>query len=56
MHWENIFTATGAGTKVNVIITFASKEDMEKIVSMGFKEGFAMAHNNLDELLKTKKQ
>jgi uncharacterized protein YndB with AHSA1/START domain len=56
MHWKNIFTTTSTGTKVNVIITFASKEDMEKIVSMGFKEGCAMAHANLDELLKTKKQ
>lgn len=52
MHWENIFTSTGTGTKVNVVVTFTSKEDMEKIISMGFKEGFSAAHNNLDELLK----
>ena len=54
MEWKNIFTSTSTGTKVNVIVTFASKEDLETIVSMGFKDGFSMAHNNLDELLKTK--
>jgi len=52
MHWVNVFTSTSSGTKVNVTITYKSKEDMEKIISMGFKEGFAAAHNNLDELLK----
>ena len=54
MHWEVMFSPTVTGTKVNVIITYASKEDMEKIISMGFKEGFSMAHDNLDELLKNK--
>lgn len=54
MHWKNVFVSTSTGTKVNIQVTFASQEDMEKIVSMGFKEGFSMAHNNLDELLKTK--
>ena len=28
-----------------------SVEDLEKLVKMGFKEGFTMAHGNLDELL-----
>ena len=51
MHWEAEFTATNRGTKVNLIVSFASKEDMEKIVAMGFKEGFSMAHENLDALL-----
>lgn len=51
MQWKCDFSKTGDGTKVNVEITFASEADMDKIVEMGFKEGFAMAHNNLDELL-----
>ncbi len=51
MHWENFFSSTGAGTKVKITVTFASKEDLEKIVSMGFQEGFRMAHENLDKLL-----
>jgi uncharacterized protein YndB with AHSA1/START domain len=52
MHWDVSFTETGKATKVNVIITFANNEDMETIIKMGFKEGFSMAHGNLDELLK----
>ena len=52
MLWEVLFTATSTGIKVNVTITFASKVDLEKIVSMGFKEGFSAAHENLDKLLK----
>ncbi len=55
MNWKNTFTATNTGTKVSVTVTFASKEDMQKITEMGFKEGFAMAHENLDKLLKEKK-
>lgn len=54
MHWKYAFTAIAGGTKVTTLVTYDSKEDMEKIISMGFKEGFAMAHNNLDELLKAK--
>jgi uncharacterized protein YndB with AHSA1/START domain len=51
MHWKVVFSPFDTGTKVDVEITFASVEDLEKIVEMGFKEGFAMAHGNLDELL-----
>ncbi len=51
MHWDNVFTGRGNVTKVNVHITFASEKDLERIVAMGFKEGFAMAHSNLDEII-----
>jgi uncharacterized protein YndB with AHSA1/START domain len=51
MLWECQFTSTSSGTKVEVEIIFDSEADLQKIVEMGFKEGFAMAHNNLDELL-----
>ena len=51
MHWMVQFSKASTGTKVEVEITFASVEDLEKIIEMGFKEGFAAAHNNLDELL-----
>lgn len=50
-HWNIVFTPVGNITKVNVILTYASKEQMETIIGFGFKEGFAMAHNNLDELI-----
>jgi uncharacterized protein YndB with AHSA1/START domain len=51
MDWDTVFHATATGTKVMVTVSFANKEDMEKIISMGFKEGFSAAHGNLDKLL-----
>lgn len=51
MDWKCNFIKTSDGTKVEVEITFDSAADMDKILEMGFKEGFAAAHNNLDELL-----
>ena len=54
MHWKTVFTPSGAGTLVKVEITFANEADMEKIIEMGFKEGFTMAHENLDALLAEK--
>ena len=51
MHWDMSFILVNNTTKVSVKIDFKSKDDLEKIVSMGFKEGFSMAHENLDRLL-----
>ena len=51
MHWKNEFFSTPTGTRVEVEITFSSEADMEKIIELGFKEGFTAAHTNLDELL-----
>jgi uncharacterized protein YndB with AHSA1/START domain len=51
MHWQVVFTPITTGTRVNVVITFQSEEDLDKIVAMGFKEGFTAAHANLDKLL-----
>lgn len=51
MHWKCVFSKSDSGTKVDVEITFATEADMEKIIEMGFKEGFTAAHGNLDELL-----
>jgi uncharacterized protein YndB with AHSA1/START domain len=51
MHWKNEFFQTPAGTRVEVEITFSSEADLEKIIEMGFKEGFTAALTNLDELL-----
>jgi uncharacterized protein YndB with AHSA1/START domain len=56
MLWKNEFIALGDQTRVQVEITFKSIEDMDKIIEMGFKEGFSMAHNNLDELLQAQLQ
>jgi uncharacterized protein YndB with AHSA1/START domain len=51
MQWNTQFSSTGSGTTVEVVLTFSSEEQMEKLIEMGFKEGFTMAHGNLDELL-----
>ena len=51
MHWKVLFNKSANGTKVEIEIIFDSEADMEKIIEMGFKEGFAAAHTNLDELL-----
>lgn len=55
MQWSVDFNAVPDGTRVDVEITFSSREDLEKIVEMGFEEGFAAAHGNLDEILQTTK-
>jgi uncharacterized protein YndB with AHSA1/START domain len=51
MHWNCYFSPSAIGTKVSVEISFKSEADMEKIIEMGFKEGFTAAHGNLDEVL-----
>lgn len=51
MNWKVVFKSAEDRTRVEIEITFSSKEDMEKIIEMGFQEGFTMAHENLDELL-----
>jgi uncharacterized protein YndB with AHSA1/START domain len=49
--WKNTFTGEGENTVVHIEITHESLEDLEKIIEMGFKEGFTMGLENLDELL-----
>jgi len=52
MHWKCVFTGTGNKTMVNIQVTFTAVADLEKIIELGFSEGFTAAHGNLDELLK----
>lgn len=51
MNWKTQFSESPAGTKVEIEITYASEADLLKITEMGFEEGFASAHRNLDRLL-----
>jgi uncharacterized protein YndB with AHSA1/START domain len=51
MLWTNEFIRTNSGTRVEIEISFPSEEDLQKIVEMGFQEGFTAALGNLDELL-----
>jgi uncharacterized protein YndB with AHSA1/START domain len=49
--WNVAFNSAGNATKVEIEISSKSEEDLNKIIEMGFQEGFASAHKNLDELL-----
>ena len=54
MDWKTMFAPSATGTLVQIEITFASQKDMEKIIEMGFQEGFSAAHENLDRYLQSK--
>jgi len=51
--WDHTFSEQNGTTKVSVVIYNEALERMEKQIEMGFKEGFTMTLNYLDELLKT---
>lgn len=47
--WHNSFTEKNGSTIVNILIEYQQLTDLEKVIEMGFKEGFTMAMNNLDQ-------
>lgn len=48
--WSNTFIEQTANTTlVDIIISYNSLADLEKIIQLGFKEGFTMALGNLDQ-------
>jgi uncharacterized protein YndB with AHSA1/START domain len=49
--WDYTFSEQNGRTKVNITIYNESLERLEKMIEMGFKEGFEMSMNNLDEVL-----
>lgn len=49
--WNLDFVDKGNTTLVNITIKHHTLADLEGIIAMGFKEGFTMALNNLDEIL-----
>lgn len=49
--WTNTFSEKDGITTVDVVLTYDSVEALEKIIEMGFKEGFSMGLGNLDRLL-----
>jgi len=51
--WDLSFSEQNGTTKVSVTIYNESLERMEKMIEMGFKEGFTMTLDYLDELLAT---
>lgn len=51
--WDYTFSEQNGKTKVSIIIYNESLARMEKMLEMGFTEGFKMTLVNLDELLVT---
>ncbi|MBK9639953.1 MAG: SRPBCC domain-containing protein [Saprospiraceae bacterium] len=49
--WTNTFTEKDEVTTVDILITYDELEDLEKIIQLGFKEGFTMALGNLDQYI-----
>lgn len=49
--WNVKFLKTPNGTKVEIVITGNNEGDVERMLDMGFEEGFKMGLDNLDELL-----
>lgn len=56
MHWSNVFTETDGRTTVNITVKVDTLETLEKIIEMGFKEGFTMGLEQLEALLVTLKK
>jgi uncharacterized protein YndB with AHSA1/START domain len=50
--WDFNFSEQNGTTKVSITIYNDSLERMEKMIEMGFKEGFTTTLNELEELLK----
>ena len=51
--WDLNFSEENGKTKVSVTIYNESLERMEKMIEMGFKEGFTVTLKNLENLLAT---
>ncbi len=51
--WDLSFSEQNGKTKVSITIYNESLARLEKMIEMGFKEGFAMTMKNLEELLAT---
>ena len=51
--WDLNFTEHDRGTKVSISIYNESLERLERLIEMGFKEGFTMTLSSLEELLES---
>ena len=54
--WDYNFSEQNGTTKVSITIYNESLARLEKMIEMGFREGFAMSIKNLEELLATLSQ
>ncbi|MFI5187026.1 MAG: SRPBCC domain-containing protein [Chitinophagales bacterium] len=55
-NWDLNFSEQNGITRVSITIYNESQERLEKMLEMGFKEGFTMTLNELNELLTTLKK
>ncbi|HEY8401692.1 MAG TPA: SRPBCC domain-containing protein [Cytophagaceae bacterium] len=55
-NWDITFSELNGVTTVYISIYNESRERMEKMIELGFKEGFTMILNELDTLLSTLKK
>lgn len=53
--WNVNFVESGDSTVVNIQIKHKSLSDLQKTIEMGFKEGFTMALENLDQYIEANK-
>lgn len=52
--WTNVFRENAETTMVNITIQYESLEALQKVIEIGFKEGFTMAMQNLDQYIEEK--
>lgn len=55
-HWDYTFREQDGKTKVSITIYNESLERMERLIEMGFTEGFKMSMTNLENLLASLKK
>lgn len=53
VRWNNSFNAENGQSIVTCELSFDTLDDLEAIIQMGFKEGFTMGLENLDEYIKS---
>jgi uncharacterized protein YndB with AHSA1/START domain len=49
-NWTVDLHSKGGSTIVNIVLTYKEVADLEKLLEMGFREGFLAAMENLDEI------
>lgn len=49
--WTNVFTEKENTTVVNITAKYDQLSDLEKVIEMGFQQGFTMALENLDQYI-----
>lgn len=54
-YWDLTFSQQGDSTIVDIAIRRDSLAELEKVVEMGFKEGFTIAMEGLDKILEAQK-